>query len=987
MPNPIRTSDLYQDTGELQKLIQQLKEAQAAYEAMLETVEKRAKVLKKGVEGLNVAQSENRDQLRKAAIEAAKLEKAQQKYQEAISETAKDIAKLKLATQEANRIKKLEVKLANAAKGSYEALSAQYSLNKIRLNKMSKEEREATQAGKELEKQTKEIYEEMKRLQEATGKHTLNVGNYKEATRELLDELKIMPTSLEQAAVGVKALGRGLKALLANPIVLFISLIVGALGALFGAFKKSEKGAQLMAKASGFLKAGMAVLTKIATGLADKLGRLFSDPMGSIKDFGKAILENVTNRFKGVLKLVKSLAKGVKGLLTFSLQDLKEAASEAGSAMIQVGTGFDEKKQMEIAKSFRETTSAVQDLTSAFIKLEESRRSIARQNIAIAKTIEQLRTEEQRLLAIQEDDTRGFEERQAAAIKAREATIAVAREEIKLARNNLALINKELSLRKSAGENTLELEQQQLEAYRALKMAEREYTLALLDGDEKRRRLKQDELERDLDILIDGFDNQKTINERKIADDRRTFEERRKILEETVKLGEESFKKQIAVIQSLTDKQVDANDLLATSDAVLLNQKIRSLGLSEIIEGRLLEIIRDRRTAVLDLQEAEQELLAAEKKAREERLAEAYKAELESFDQQQALREAEFNIVKRTEAEKTVFRLQAERERLEKLVELGQKYAGQVSQVEIETYKATIKGIERQLQEASSGQGLFDTLGISVTQEQQEQLKSSLDTAKGELQEWVNFRNRMADEAVAAADREIDAARERLQAEVEARNQGFAHSVQTAEKELQQAEANRRKALEQKRRAQRAEQLINSVQQASNLLTASTKIWAQFGFPAALLPLSVLWGSFIASKVRAFNLTKPNREGSFEWLGAGGQQFGAEDIALGYTRDGRLRTASRGEGLAIFNRRASVKYGKILPEIVKAINAGQIERVFSSHAAQDNAGATIVTTQGISTGKVESVLERIYEQGQEKSYTDERGRLVIQRGNKRIIYV
>ena len=43
---------------------------------------------------------------------------------------------------------------------------------------MTKEERENTEEGKKLVAQTKSIYEEMKRLQEATGKYQLNVGNY-----------------------------------------------------------------------------------------------------------------------------------------------------------------------------------------------------------------------------------------------------------------------------------------------------------------------------------------------------------------------------------------------------------------------------------------------------------------------------------------------------------------------------------------------------------------------------------------------------------------------------------------------------------------------------------------------------------------------------------------------------------------------------------------------------------------------------------------
>jgi hypothetical protein len=43
----------------------------------------------------------------------------------------------------------------------------------MRLNQMSAAQRKATKEGQQLEKQTNAIYQEMKALQEATGKHVL----------------------------------------------------------------------------------------------------------------------------------------------------------------------------------------------------------------------------------------------------------------------------------------------------------------------------------------------------------------------------------------------------------------------------------------------------------------------------------------------------------------------------------------------------------------------------------------------------------------------------------------------------------------------------------------------------------------------------------------------------------------------------------------------------------------------------------------------
>lgn len=158
------------------------------------------------------------------------------------SENAKKLAELKLAQQEANQINKLIVKVNQSAEGSYNRLSAQYSLNKIYLNNMTKAERENTEEGRKLVAKTKEIYEEMKRLQEATGKFQLNVGNYTEASDAIIaygDKLKgtlglnsafgesllaLGRGGAESKAVftaigdGAKALGKTLLGLLSNPV-------------------------------------------------------------------------------------------------------------------------------------------------------------------------------------------------------------------------------------------------------------------------------------------------------------------------------------------------------------------------------------------------------------------------------------------------------------------------------------------------------------------------------------------------------------------------------------------------------------------------------------------------------------------------------------------------------------------------------------------------------------------------------------------------
>lgn len=116
---------------------------------------------------------------RKQKATTAPLIQAQQKLAHAMSHENEELKLYSILISNANKEAQLNAQIASSAEGSYNRLSAQYALNKIKLNQMSAEERLSTQAGKELEKQTFDIYQQMIKLQEATGKHTLSVGHYK----------------------------------------------------------------------------------------------------------------------------------------------------------------------------------------------------------------------------------------------------------------------------------------------------------------------------------------------------------------------------------------------------------------------------------------------------------------------------------------------------------------------------------------------------------------------------------------------------------------------------------------------------------------------------------------------------------------------------------------------------------------------------------------------------------------------------------------
>ena len=183
--NPIRYQDLIAPDDSIEKLIGQLEQLQEVYGKMAEDIKRQASELSASLTKVSGATQQGQKAIKDSNSEAAKLEKAYKQLDYALSQTAKEIARLNVVKREANNYNKQmvlrgkeEIKTMEQIKNaSYQQLSAQYSLNKAYLNSLTAADRKI-KSNRELVKSTKEIYEQMKKLQADTGKMQLNVGNY-----------------------------------------------------------------------------------------------------------------------------------------------------------------------------------------------------------------------------------------------------------------------------------------------------------------------------------------------------------------------------------------------------------------------------------------------------------------------------------------------------------------------------------------------------------------------------------------------------------------------------------------------------------------------------------------------------------------------------------------------------------------------------------------------------------------------------------------
>lgn len=190
-PNaPIKYSDLIQPDDSIRNLQEQLKDLAEEYKTVMDGIKAQAESVKKSLSGISGATTQGQQAIKNASSIMDKLTKKELELAQSTSETAKQLASTSAQVRYNNNMMKLQTKLANSVAGSYDALSAQYSINKLRLNAMSTEERKTTETGIALERETEALYQQMKQLQEATGKHTLSVGDYGIAAANMASDIR-----------------------------------------------------------------------------------------------------------------------------------------------------------------------------------------------------------------------------------------------------------------------------------------------------------------------------------------------------------------------------------------------------------------------------------------------------------------------------------------------------------------------------------------------------------------------------------------------------------------------------------------------------------------------------------------------------------------------------------------------------------------------------------------------------------------------------
>lgn len=1200
---PIKYSDLIAPDNSINELIAKLEQLGGTFATTIAGIRQQASGLAASLQQVSGATQQGQQVTQQAARETDKLAQAQKQLTFAESENAKELARLKAQIKETNDITKLQEKLNRSAEGSYNRLSAQYSLNKIRLNQMTQAERENTQTGRQLVRETNDIYQRMKQLQEVTGKYQLNVGNYTNAilsaiganrglagsimnitnnystfnssTTNVAGNASRVSQAMQAAGGSIKAFGASLMSLLANPVFLVIAGVaatgaafkfwmdyndgiskanrltreflasnginatneqvsalrgeVQALADVFGKeYKETLEGVDTLMSQFGITaKEAIGIMTKGFAAGADLNG----DMIQKIKQYAPAFhdagigadellaiiqqtrsgifsdggLDAITMASRKLRDMSKSTREALRGIgidsddlvrrMASGQTTMLQAIQEVSKGLTTVSTNSQEAGAVitEVfgrsgVKAGQQQLKAIQDIKLGLDDVLEVTGEYGKQQMEIVRLQKEINQYTEALFGMNGWETM----KQKAQIYAMTALAQVLKTTIdivnwfvrmynasSLVRNMVAslgatykaiygtignglryivkgiegvatalegLVNRNLSQVKEGAGMVID----------AWKNLGKDMANTIVSGFKSGARqvanghLNQITLGADITGTTDiygtgggggtsragtgggsgrggtrgGRGNAANAAEQAY---KKQLEITRKAQDAQLALEQDQWRKQriaakykynrqiedlqhqLDTEKTLTkDEREDINNTILSLQAQLYNEwnkideaqqkasleaqkKAIALRLQAVRDGseeeyklKLQQVEIDRKLNILGGAGSVSDINAAAK-AQSRAIADEYvQAQMERFDKMQEFEANEFALMRTSEAQKTKFRLEQERARWKKILEINALGNRTLSDEEIANIRNIIKRIDGEIDSAGKGaKDIYEVFGINLDEGQKEAINTSLGYAMEALNTFTQAAIQAADAKVQAADKEVSSAQKVLETEMQARANGYANNVAIAQKELEQQKKNQQAALANQRRAQKQQEAVQTIQQMGNLVTATSMIWSQLGFPWAIPAIAVMWGSFLASKIKAAQVTKNTEtygDGTVELL-EGGSHASGNDIDLGMKKDGTRRKAEGGEFFAVINKRSSRKFRGIIPDVIKSLNDGSFTDKYSR--AYD---VPMLGVASVELGSIGDDVRAIRDNSRQRVYVDGLGRTIIINGNnKRII--
>lgn len=992
--NPIKYSDLVAPDNAITDLITQLQDLMKQYKETAGGIKAEAQQLVDSIKKVSGATEDGRGATKQAATDADRLAKAQRDLAFAQSETAREIAELKAAQSEANQINKLTVKLNNSAEGSYNRLSAQYSLNKIRINSMTDAERENAEQTEGLITKTRELYEEMKRLQEETGKHQLNVGNYPQVTAAVAGYSDKLTAAVglnndfgqsllalgrggtESKAIftaigdGVKALGTSLMGLLTNPVFVAIAGIAGA-GVAFKWWYDYN--------------AGLVEATRLTQQFTSKSG----DDLKAYRNQVQAVADTFDKDFKEVLIASNAVSKqfGISADEALNLiQDGFVAGADANGEFLDTLKEYPAYFK-EAGISADQFVAIVAQSNKAGIFSDKGVDAIKEANLRLR---EMTTATAEALDAIGISSVQVQEDLQSGAKTTFQVMQEVSQKLNELPESSAAVGTAIADIFGGAGEDA---GLQYLHTLKdiSLNLDDVKSKAGILGELQEKQLQSQLELQNALAGLFDMT-----------GGNFETLQTRVKIFINGALTG--LIKGVINLANYLIDFYNNSLLLRAAWQGIVVTFKNAFDTIGNLF-GYFMDVLRAVGSTIKGVFTLDWDEFKAGLSGFVNALPNLVKASVN--DVRENLSEGIENINNRltpitipvtvddSDVEKVAAQVVKSVEKqvkaaesgggskpIERMLGLTPVDSSKLQGKAVATTKSTIAAVGKTVEETTTeqqqrGTDIYSVFGLNLDDNTKTGIDTSLQYAKDALNSFVDEYVAASERKVERADREVDAAQKALELEIEARNAGYAHNVATAQKELDMAKRNQEKALAEQRKAQKAQAAIQTIQQAGDLVTASAMIWSQLGFPWAIPALAIMWGSFAASKIKAAQMAKSETygDGTVEMLVGGSHQSG-NDIDLGTKPDGTRRRAEGGEFFAVINKRNSRKYRNIIPDVINSLNNGTFAAKYMNAYAGGDGVTLNVQNQSSDIRELSDDVREIREQNKRRIVVDKDGNVI-----------
>lgn len=646
-------------------------------------------------------------------------------------------------------------------------------------------------------KKTKQTSKSQKELNKETKKTNTSV-------RQLSNSFGIFGKALSSVGGAVRRVGLAFKALLANPVLLFVVSLVGAFAALFKAFTSTKEGGEAFSRVTAGIGAALDVVRDLVVKAGTALVNAFKNPKQSLIELGEAIKTNIINRFTGILQLAGAVGGAIKAAFSLDTEELKKSAEEARIALTQVATGLDKEQQDAFVKSVKETAKEISEeakeaarLTGVLQDVKDAQRELsverAKQNVQLIKARD-----------IAKDANIPLKERLEAIDKIIKAEDAQLKKEIAAQSQRVKALK---ALAAQSDSNAKDLDQ----------IAQAEIKLANLQAQSEQK-------------LI-------TIKQEKIRLEKEAIDRQKEAAALQLKIQNALIKDEQLLEENAAKKRRD--DLLKEVEQSKNSDEQKAQlrkDIEKIFQQDIQQIKDDANAKALEKQKQ-----ADDKELQEKLKKIGLEAEIQKikFDTIQEADKQEFSQVKRTEKEITEFQkkqsldrikfeLEARKKQLKIIRDFGKDATKEEKErlnAEIDLIDTQIAGIGQSIEKAVPKQTLGDILGIDrktqkdlkTTQKAFEEVTQAVSQAVqeriNELQKEVDFRNQR-----------IDSIQKDLSNEIELNKIGKASNIKVKQEELEEERRLRDEAQKQKEEAAKAQFVLDTAIQTSSLITAIANV-------------------------------------------------------------------------------------------------------------------------------------------------------------------